>query len=122
MSDYHSFKKNIDNAPGYKPKGFGKVALWITVPACAIALVSVIVAFFYQPAMIVALVAFALTIIGCIMISIDIIIYNRKQKAEDPNYKKEPKKMDIGRIVHMAIGIIVGIIIGYLIWGMKTMK
>ena len=30
-----------------------------------------------------------------------------------------PKEMDIMRIVHMIIGIIAGIIIGYLIWGVR---
>ena len=67
----------------------------------------------------IVIIAAGVTILGCIMIAIDIVIFNRKQAKENPAGKSEPKGMDIGRMVHLIIGIVVGIIIGYLIWGAK---
>ena len=33
--------------------------------------------------------------------------------------REGPKEMDIMRIVHLLIGVAAGVIIGYLIWGVK---
>ena len=67
----------------------------------------------------IVIIASAVTILGCIMIAIDIVIFNRKQAKDMNGGKREPKAMDIGRMVHLLLGIVVGIIIGYLIWGAK---
>lgn len=118
---YYGFKKNQIN-PGYEkytPSTVGKIALGITVPSALIAFVSVIIAFIAIPqALLVTLVTFAISFIGSIVIAGDIIVFNQKQKNKTPK-KDEPKTLDIMRIVHMFIGVVVGIIIGYLIWGMK---
>lgn len=118
---YYGFKKNQINTgyEKYTPSTVGKIALGITVPSALIAFISVIIAFIAVPqALIVTLVTFAISFIGSIVIAGDIIVFNQKQKKKNPQ-KDEPKTLDIMRIVHMFIGVIVGIIIGYLIWGMK---
>lgn len=103
----------------YTPSMVGKVALGITVPSAMIAFISVLIALFAIPdALIVTLVTFLISFVGSIVIMADIVIFNRRQKKKDPS-SKEPKQMDIGRIVHMIIGMGVGIVIGYLIWGAK---
>ena len=53
------------------------------------------------------------------MIDIDILRFNRNQNKVTGGVSDEPKTMDIMRIVHLLIGILTGIIIGYLIWGAK---
>jgi purine-cytosine permease-like protein len=91
----------------------------ITVPSAAIAFISVMMALFGMfQAIIVTFFTFIISFIGSIVIVVDIVIFNRKQKKDRGVYD-EPKPMDIMRIVHMLIGIIVGIAIGYLIWGAK---
>lgn len=124
MADYYKFKNNEVKRGQYQSSPFGKVAIVITTPAVIITLISLLLAFanvriFGANAFAVALICSAITIVGCIMIAIDIVIFNRKQAKENPTKKGEPKAMDIGRMVHLLIGIVVGIIIGYLIWGAK---
>ena len=101
----------------YTPGMVGKIAMTITAPSAIISLVSVMIAVFGMPqAIIVTFISFIISFIGGIVITIDIIMFNRKQKKK---YKDSdtPKELDIVRIIHMVIGIFVGIIIGYLIWG-----
>ena len=43
---------------------------------------------------------------------------NRQQKKVTDK-REGPKEMDIMRIVHLLIGVAAGVIIGYLIWGVK---
>lgn len=126
--NYYGFKneKNIvsNRAERYVPKGFGKVVLYITAPAAMIALASVLMAFVLKGnaaaiALMVALMTFLISFIGSIVIVIDIVRFNRGQSKKYQSKSTEPKEIDIMRIVHMLIGIICGIIIGYLIWGMK---
>ena len=118
---YYGFKKNQMKTgyERYTPTMIGKIALAVTVPAVIIAFISVIVALTAIPdALIVTVFTFAISFIGCIVIAGDIVVFNYKQKKKTSN-SNEPKTLDIMRIVHMLIGIAVGIIIGYLIWGVK---
>ena len=118
---YYGFKKNQMKTgyERYTPTMIGKIALAVTVPAVIIAFISVIVALTAIPdALIVTVFTFAISFIGSIVIAGDIVVFNYKQKKKTSN-SNEPKTLDIMRIVHMLIGIAVGIIIGYLIWGVK---
>ena len=124
MADYYKFKNNEVKRGQYQSSLFGKIAIGITAPAVVLTFISLILAFarikiFGASAFAIVLICSAITIAGCIMIAIDIVIFNRRQKKENPTAKGEPKAMDIGRMVHLLIGIVVGIIIGYLIWGAK---
>lgn len=121
--NYYGFKNNKNtinsNNKKYTPGMVGKLALAITVPSALISFISVMVAMFGMvQALMVTFVTFIISFVGCIVISVDIVMFNRRQKKND-NSPKEPKELDIMRIVHLAIGILVGIIIGYLIWGAK---
>ena len=124
MADYYKFKSKEIQRRQYQSSLFGKIAIVITTPAVIITLISLVLAFanvkiFGANAFAIVIIASAVTVVGCIMIAIDIVIFNRKQAKENPTKKGEPKAMDIGRMVHLLIGIVVGIIIGYLIWGAK---
>lgn len=121
QKQYYGFKKQQVNTgyERYTPSTVGKIALAITVPSALIAFVSVIIAFIALPeALVVTLVTFTISFVGSIIIAGDIIVFNQKQKKKNKK-NDEPKTLDIMRIVHMLIGIGVGIIIGYLIWGIK---
>lgn len=118
---YYGFKKNQIKTgyERYTSSVVGKIAMCVTIPSALIAFVSVIIAMFAVPeALIVTLVTFAISFIGSIVIAGDILIFNYKQGKQSAK-PDEPKTLDIMRIVHMLIGIGVGIIIGYLIWGMN---
>ncbi|MCR5430808.1 MAG: hypothetical protein K6E58_06230 [Eubacterium sp.] len=124
MADYYKFKNNQNQKAQYQSSVFGKVAICITTPAVIITIISLILSFmkvkvFGVNAFAIVIIAAGVTILGCIMIAIDIVIFNRRQAKENPSGKSEPKGMDIGRMVHLLLGIVVGIIIGYLIWGAK---
>ncbi|MFQ9516139.1 MAG: hypothetical protein ACLRZ9_09955 [Eubacterium sp.] len=101
----------------YSPSTVGKIAVVITTPSAIISFISVLIAFFAIPdALLVTLVTFIISFVGSIVIMADIVIFNHRQKKN--NLKdSESKQMDIMRIVHMLIGIVIGIAIGYLIWG-----
>lgn len=117
---YKGQKNNQQIKSGYEkytPGTVGKIAMAITVPSAIIALISVIVAVFGMiQALVVTFFTFIISFVGSIVIAIDIVRFNRKQKKNTETIK-EPKTMDIMRIVHLFIGVAVGIIIGYLIWG-----
>ena len=66
----------------------------------------------------VTLITFIISFVGSIILAIDIVIFNRKQSKKSGT-SDQPKQLDIMRIVHLIVGIGVGIIIGYLIWGNK---
>lgn len=103
----------------YTPGTVGKIAMAVTIPSAIIAFISVMIAVFGMiQALIVTAITFIISFIGSVVLAIDIVIFNRKQKKK---YGKadEPKEMDMMRILHMIIGIFVGVIIGYLIWGTK---
>ena len=124
MADYYKFKNKTNQRAQYQSSVFGKVAIGITTPAVIITLIALILSFmkvdvFGVNAFAIVIIASAVTILGCIMIAIDIVIFNRKQAKDMNGGKREPKAMDIGRMVHLLLGIVVGIIIGYLIWGAK---
>ena len=122
MADYYSFKKNNINDTKYVPGKFGTALIWVTMPACLIAIVSVFVAVFARGdvrfiALVVTGVAFIIAFLGSILMAIDVMRHNRAMKKKlNANKPKEKKPMDIGRIVHLAIGIAVGIIIAYLVF------
>lgn len=100
----------------YEPSMLGKLAIGVTTPSALISFIAVIIAFFNVPqAFLITFVTLAIAFIGGILIVIDIVIFNHKNKSKD----KEPKTKDIGRMVHMLIGLIAGIIIGYLAWGVR---
>ena len=103
----------------YTPSVVGRIAVAVTAPSAIIAFISVLVALVFIPdALIVTLVTFLISFVGSIVIVIDIVRFNFKQKEKGAK-SNEPKQLDIMRIVHMLIGIVVGIVIGYLIWGAK---
>lgn len=103
----------------YTPGTVGKIAMAITAPSAIISFISVMIAVFGMiQALIVTFFTFIISLIGAIVIAVDIVRFNRKQRKA-AGVSDEPKEMDIMRIVHMLIGIGVGVIIGYLIWGAK---
>ena len=107
----------------YVPQGFGKVVMMITAPAAIISVLSVLLLFLLRGnaqaiAMVTALITFVISFVGSILLMVDVVRFNRKQEKQYGK-PKEQKGPDIMRIVHMIIGIIGGIIIGYLIWGRK---
>lgn len=117
----YGFKKNQVKTgyDKYTPGTVGKIAMAITAPSAIIALVSVLIAMFAIPqALIVTLVTFIISFVGSIVIMGDIVVFNHRQKKGDSR-SDEPRQLDIMRIVHMVIGIGLGIAIGYLIWGIK---
>lgn len=116
---YYGFKKNQlkTGYERYTPGMVGKIAMAITIPSAMIAFVSVMIALIAVPdALIVTLVTFAISFVGSIVIAVDIVVFNHRQKKQNSD-TAEPKTLDIMRIVYMFIGVGVGIIIGYLIWG-----
>lgn len=119
---YKGQKSNQPIKSGYEkytPGTVGKIAMAITVPSAIIAFISVMVAVFgVIQALVVTFITFIISLVGSIVIAIDIVRFNHQQKKAT-GADKEPKTMDIMRVVHMLIGIGVGIIIGYLIWGAK---
>lgn len=125
MADYYKFKNNQpQKRTQYQSSVFGKIAIGITTPAVIITVICLLLSFanlkvFGINPFAIVIIASAVTVVGCIMIAIDIVIFNRKQAKNLSDGKREPKAMDIGRMVHLLIGIVVGIIIGYLIWGAK---
>lgn len=103
----------------YTPGTLGKIAMGITIPSALIAFISVIVAAFGMiQVLMVTLVTFIISFIGSIVIAADIVVFNRRQRKQTEK-STEPKQLDIMRIVHLFIGVVVGIVIGYLIWGAK---
>lgn len=124
MADYYKFKNNEVKRGQYQSSPFGKVAIVITTPAVILTFISLILSFakvsvFGINAFAITIICSGITILGCIMIAIDIVIFNRREKKKNPSAEGKVKAMDIGRMVHLLIGIVVGIIIGYLIWGAK---
>ena len=125
MADYYKFKNNQPQKRAqYQASLLGKIAIGITTPAVIITIICMLLSFmnikvFGVSPFAIVIIAAGVTILGCILIAIDIVIFNRKQAKELSDGKREPKAMDIGRMVHLLIGIVVGIIIGYLIWGAK---
>ncbi len=111
----YGFKKKVNNGyQRYQPTMFGKLAICITAPSALVSFFAVIVLLFQVPqALVVTFVSLIIAFIGGILIVADIVIFNLKNRS------KEPKPMDIGRMIHLLLGIITGIIIGYLIWGAK---
>lgn len=120
-NSYNSFHQNKVSAgfEKYTPGTVGKIAMGITVPSALIAFISVMIAVFgFTEALIVTMVTFVISFLGSVVLALDIIIFNRRQSKSRGRFP-EPKEMDIMRIVHMIIGIAVGVIIGYLIWGTR---
>ena len=111
--NYYGFKQNT-------PGTVGKIAIAVTVPSAIIAFVSVMVALLTPmiQALMVTLITFIISFVGSVILAIDIVIFNRKQSKKSGT-SDQPKQLDIMRIMHLIVGIGVGIIIGYLIWGNK---
>lgn len=120
--NYYGFKQNKQENPfgRYTPGTVGKIAIAVTVPSAIIAFVSVMVALLTPmiQALMVTLITFIISFVGSVILAIDIVIFNRKQSKKSGT-SDQPKQLDIMRIVHLIVGIGVGIIIGYLIWGNK---
>ncbi len=125
--NYYGMNKNnkmmSNRGDQYVPEGFGKIVMMITAPAAILSVTSVLMLFLLRGnaqgiAMAVALISFAIAFVGSILLVVDVVRFNRKQSKQ---FDKEagPKQLDIMRIVHMIIGMIGGIIIGYLIWGIR---
>ena len=118
--NYYGFKQNKQENPygRYTPGTVGKIAIAVTVPSAIIAFVSVMIALLTSmiQALMVTLITFIISFVG--ILAIDIVIFNRKQSKKSGT-SDQPKQLDIMRIVHLIVGIGVGIIIGYLIWGNK---
>lgn len=116
--NYYGINKNKNaNNVYYTPGTLGKITMAFTIPAIVIAIVSVLIALFAYPQLIGgALLAFVVSFVGSIVLVIDILLFNRRQKQKSDK-REGTKDLDIGRMVHLALGVVVGIIIGYLIWG-----
>lgn len=115
----NNYKFNNKVNTGYKryqPTMLGKLAIGVAAPSALISFIAVIIALFQVPqAFLITLVTLAIAFIGGILIVVDIVIFNFKNRSKN----KEPKTIDIGRMVHLLIGLITGIIIGYLAWGVR---
>lgn len=122
MADYYSFKKNNVNDTRYVPGKFGTALIWITMPAVLVAMISVFVALFAKGdvrfiAFVVTGVAFIIAFIGSILMAVDVVRHNRRvAKQNQKSEEKGPKQMDIGRIAHLAVGIIIGIVVAFLLF------
>ena len=122
MADYYSFKKNNVNDTRYVPGKFGTALIWITMPAVIVAMISVFVALFANGdvafvSFVVTIVAFAIAFIGSILMAVDVYRHNRRVKKQtEAKEGKGPKEMDIGRIAHLAVGIIIGIVVAFLLF------
>lgn len=120
--NYYGFKQNKQENPygRYTPGTVGKISIAVTVPSAIIAFVSVMIALLTPmiQALMVTLITFIISFVGSVILAIDIVIFNRKQSKKSGT-SDQPKQLDIMRIVHLIVGIGVGIIIGYLIWGNK---
>lgn len=108
----------------YKPTLPGKFAICIATPSAIIGIIAVFFAFVYPQAFVITVIAEGIAIFGGIILTIDIVRFNIRQNKASEKLSKNKKKewedsnnnLDIMRIVHMLIGIAVGIMIGYLIW------
>lgn len=119
--NYYGFKNNKKTADPYGkyvPGLFGKFVMGFTVPSAVIALIAGLTAFIVPQLMIVAIATFIIAFVGSILLMVDIIIFNRRQK-KGRTKDEGPKELDIMRIVHLLVGMVLGIAIGYLIWGIR---
>ena len=98
---YKGQKKQPQMNTGYEkytPGMVGKIAMAITVPSALIAFLSVMAAVFGMiQALVVTFFTFIISLIGSIVIAIDIVRFNRKQKKATGG-TDEPKTLDIMRI------------------------
>lgn len=113
-----------NNEIGYRPSLFGKIALCISVPAAIIGIISVILALAITSQtgnfFVVCLIAEAIAFVGGICIVIDIVISNNKNRKKLEKTGQIPKKeKDLANIVHLIVGLGLGILLGYLIWGIR---
>ncbi len=114
----------------YVPQGIAKFILYLSVFSGLVSMVSVFLAGFMKDMIgvlfIVTLVTFGIAILGGIFITVDIIRFNRKQKKIANNNKKFSKTdvkendgPDMVRMLNFVAGLALGVIIGYLKWGIK---
>lgn len=114
----------------YKPSMLGKIALCVTVPAAIIGVVSIIVAFILMAIaagshvgdfFVICLIAEAVAFVGGIVIVVDIVISNNKNKKKLEKagvIKEEKKEKDIANLIHFLVGLGLGILLGFLKWGL----
>lgn len=129
MSNKYMYKKTNtykvqNNDFRYQPSIFGKIALCIAVPAAIIGIISVFLAFVVSSRagdfFVVCLVAEVVAFIGGIVIIIDIIISNKKnRKILEKTGKVKKKEKDIANLLHFIVGLAIGILLGFLIWGFQ---
>lgn len=123
MNNKNTYKVS-NNEMGYRPSLFGKITLCISVPAAIIGIISVILALTISSQtgtfFVICLIAEAVAFVGGICIVIDIVISNNKDRKKLEKTGQIPKKeKDLANIVHLLVGLVLGIILGYLIWGVR---
>ena len=83
MADYYKFKNNQPQKRAqYQSSVFGKIAIGITTPAVIITVICLLLSFanikvFGINPFAIVIIASAVTVVGCIMIAVDIVIFNR---------------------------------------------
>lgn len=120
----HNTYKVQNNDFTYKPSLVGKIALCFAVPAAIIGIISVLLAFVIASHagdfFFACLIAEAIAFVGGIVIVIDIVISNKKnRKILEKSGQIKKKEKDIANLVHFVAGLGIGILLGFLIWGIK---
>lgn len=115
----YSFNKVNTPYDKYQATLFGKIAMGIAAPSVIVSFLAMIVAFFgIVEALLIGIVTLILAFVGSIMIIIDIVAFNLRQKKKNPN-KSKNEGVDMARMWHLLAGLALGVLIGFLIWGVR---
>lgn len=127
MSAHNKYYKNNagrlqQNDYKYKPTIVGKIALCFAVPAAVIGIIAILLAFVIASLaadlLVVTLIAEAVAVVGGIIIGIDIVVFTAKNKKElEKSGIVEKKEKDISHLIHFVVGLGLGLLLGFLIWG-----
>lgn len=113
----------------YIPGPAVKIILYISVFSGLVAMFAALSAGFIKSMMvelfITTLVAFVVAILGGIIVTIDILRFNRQQRNIEKSNKSSKTTTDakdgpdMVRMVNFIVGLVLGLVIGYLKWGIK---